>query len=400
MKQTRLFRFCALLILAVSLLVSPIFAATYYVDATNGNDLNDGSSATNDAAGVGPFVTIGKAVTTAADGDVIMIAAANAPGYAEAVTIAEELTLVGYELDSNTEVKITGNLTINTGADVSIGESGTASFLLVGNIDLNDGALKIDGGNFTINSGQTILRNAGTLDESPAIGGAGALNVTYDGSLDITAGPELVADLKGGTLTNAITAAKTLTINGNVAANNFVQNNAGSTTINGNMDTDATIAVSNAGTLKVTGDIAAGGNFTTANTAKVDVDGTITLDKDIVINHNSTGTFDAAAVVGSVTVAGGTTVIIDNQTSGDLTLGTVTVSPVMTNNGADEEQIVTIQNSSTGDLVINGTITGNQTLDSDTNDDDEIFIYLDADGASGGTVTLAVANSIDKALIR
>jgi len=376
--------------------LSATFAATYYVDATNGNDSYDGSSQTDEGGGVGPFQTIGVAVTAAADGDVINIAAANTPGYVESVTIGKSLTLVGYQLDANTEVKITGLLTINgAGKTVSIGESGSATILLDGSVALTAGSLTIDGANVSMTSGNTITRTAGTIDEAPTIQAPGALSVTYDGAADITAGYELPADLKAGTLTNAITAAKTLTIGRSVAVNNFVQNNAGSTTINGDLSSDGTVAVSGTGTLTVNGDVTTDGNFTTAGTSKVAVTGTITLDTDIVLNHSSTGTFDVGAVVGSVSIAGGNLVVIDNQNTGDLTIGTVSLTPVMLNNGSDESVVATIKNTSTGDLVISGAITGNLALDSDTNDDDELRIYLDADDASGGTVTLGSANSID-----
>jgi cytoskeletal protein CcmA (bactofilin family) len=392
--------FLTLVVAMVVLLIplSATFAATYYVDATNGDDLNNGLSATNDAGGVGPFQTIGVAVTAAVDGDIINIAAANTPGYTEAVTIAKSLTLVGYQLDANTEVKIIGKLTINgAGKTVSIGESGSATILLDGSVDLIAGALTIDGANVSMTSGNTITRTAGTIDEAPTVQAPGALNVTYDGAADITAGAELPADLKAGTLTNAITAAKTLTIGSSVAVNNFVQNNAGSTTINGNLSSDATVAVSSTGTLTVNGDVTTDGDFTTAGTSKVAVTGTITLDTDVVLNHNSTGTFDAGAVVGSVSIsiAGGNLVVIDNQNTGDLTIGTVTLTPVMLNNGTDESVVATIKNTNTGDLTISGTITGNMVEDSDADEDDMLLVYLDADGASGGTVTLGSANSID-----
>ena len=62
-------------ILAVGSPLNLLMATDYFVNATTGDDGNDGSSATDEGGGVGPFQTISAAIAVAMDGDTVHIAA-------------------------------------------------------------------------------------------------------------------------------------------------------------------------------------------------------------------------------------------------------------------------------------------------------------------------------------
>jgi len=383
MKQTKLFKFCALLILALSIMVAPVFATTYYVDATNGNDSNDGSSPTNDSPGVGPVATISElfkdgsnTANNVADGDTIQIAAANIPGYTSEdnpLVVDKDVTMIGYELDSNTEVKIVTELEIdNSGDAVSLGESGTASILLDGDLTLTAGDLTIDQANVSMTNGNTLTRTAGTIDETPTIQGAGDLSVIYDGADNVIAGAELPPDLNGGTLTNTISADKTLTINMDVAANNFVQDDAGNTYVSGNLTVNGgNAAISSSGDFDVTGTL-----DVTANQLVSTTSGTVTL-----------GGLDANGLSANRTV-------IDNGDGALEVTGTVDLV-VDTDGGTDDDVYVAMLTTDDGEMTLNG-ITGNNTTIADGGSNtDKLVVDLEVNDTGSGSIVIDVATEVD-----
>ncbi len=226
---------------------------TWYVNGATGNDSNSGS----DAA---PFATINKAITSAADGDVIVIYAET---YDENIASynVKAVTFRAKSYQGNTVVTLQnttlgGALVFGNPKSVAFAsDDGTATFLWNDDVLLDNGSVDVGSSVVTVAAGRTITRKVDTGDTGVAFSGtfvfAGSVNVTYAGNANLTTGPELPSNLNGGTLTNTNTA--TVTADKNVTVANL--NNTGTLDLGGNtltIDTDGSggLTVASVGTVQ------------------------------------------------------------------------------------------------------------------------------------------------------
>jgi fibronectin-binding autotransporter adhesin len=262
---------------------------TIYVD-TGGNDAFDGTAPSFQGGTTGPVRTIGQALSLASAGDVISIEAGT---YNEGINVTtNNLSFVVRPDGQFTTAEVTGNLTIDaTGAQFATSGTGTFSFT-GGNVNLVSGGVTVGNGTVRLRNGVLITRTgataAGTFDF------AGTVNVTYNGTTNVTAGAELPASLAGGQLNvNFATAGRTLTLSQTVAV--------GGVAVNGNSTVAGTLSLPNGGT------IAGPGTLGTVNIAD---GGTINNDADFTGSVNVSGGTVAIATAseigGSLNVSGGT----------------------------------------------------------------------------------------------
>lgn len=342
------------------------FAADIFVSNTNGNDITGSGTA------LSPYKTIAKALAVAAAGDVIKI---DADTYGEGnVSVTKEVSFVALTFNALNTVTITNGMTINPGAGktVNLGLSanasqqfnlGTGATALV----LTSGTLNITTANVVIGSGGTLTRTAGTISEVPTVTN---VNVIYNGTATLTAGPELAANIGTGTLTVNITAGETLTASNALTTAGGITVTAGNVTfgdvtLSGSLFTNngaASTVVFN-GAVTVTGG-ALGNAINNAN------NGTVTLNSTLAFNHNNTTAANFTATVvnggtGTLTLAQGFT------TAG----GTVAATNYVTR--------INVTNSSTGTLAANNVVTVYDLTNASTGK-----ISL-----TGGSVTNTVANN-------
>lgn len=237
MNQNKLLKKLSFLLLVLMVTMSSVFAQVY-VSATDGDDLNGNGTSGN------PYLTISKGITIAGDGGTVVIE----PGvYAETVTVPNDMTLRVEDFGSTGLNTATINgLVINTtnASDiVSFGVTGL-KFLIKTNADLTltKGVLNIAAANVTMETAATITRTAGSINVTPTYSD---LNVTYNGSADITAGPELPTDIGAGILTVSLASAgKTVTVNQALTTSGGVSVTEGGLTISGTLTlTDAALAM-------------------------------------------------------------------------------------------------------------------------------------------------------------
>ena len=379
-------------------------AETYYVDATNGLDSNDGLSQTDQGGGVGPFATIGQALSTVVDGDEVVIMAANTPGYdnahegAATLTVSNDITITAEELDSVQEVLIGGggNVDLVIDATVSLGTSGTGFFTIGDEIELDSGTLTIAGANVHIADGATVTRRAGSLSEAFTLDGM--VDVMYDGSANLTAGPELPADLAGGILTNTGTGG-IVTVNNSVTANNIVQDDASSTTFNNNVTVEGgDVAVSNAGDVNISGVLTLGNNGLSHSGTGDVVVADVSVADGFVWNQ-STGTLIADNITftnsGNLTGNGNGNAIENSGGAGsELTVNSdVTFAAAVNDNGVDDTfTTVPIENSGAGSLTIAGSLAQSSASDADETD---TFDAPDVVKSSTGAISLGMSTIDD-----
>src|SRR5438874_1318012 len=207
-----------LLPIALFLLVVPtaLASTTWYVDGVNGSDSNSCTSPTSACK------TIGHAISLAASGDSIIVAAAT---YAENLTISSSLTVIGS--GASTTI-IDGQA---AGSVVTIPNS--SAQVTLSNITIRNGALTIYGGGIdnwgtlTINS-STVSGNLAlpSLRNQPSYGG-GIYNsgrVTINDST-ISGNRALCHNYcsgeGGGIFNNGSLTINDSTLNGNLAGGNF-----------------------------------------------------------------------------------------------------------------------------------------------------------------------------------
>ncbi len=405
-----LLRSIALALFALVFTASTSLATTWYVNSTNGDDLNyNGLAATASGLNVGPFQTIAHAISSAVDGDTIMVATGT---YGEAnVNVAKSLTFISYQGPSGTAATITNGITINgSGKTVNLGLSGSMGFNLgstANALKLTAGTLNILSANVTIASGGTITRTNGTVNASPTVTN---VNVTYGAATgSLTAGPEMPANLGSGSLTvgntgNSVTFTSAITTTGGITVS------SGGATFSGNLTlTAANLTNSGTGTVTVGGNVSmlgnagttAVGNIVNSNTGTLNLNGTVTFDQtqnafsNGFVQNTSTGTINAG---GSVTwMVYGTNFssnVIDNSNAGAGTIsftggvvfqkastggtnstglinnngtGTVTVSSLSevsaTISGTSYTPVISVTNASSGTVNIGGTVNGAVTND-------------------------------------
>ena len=351
----------------------------------------------------------------------------------------------GATLDANGGVSVTGGVLIVGGAvEGTVGVTGTGAMLMqdgevTGQVNVAN-VLDVTGTTSTvtgdIDSSGTVTVNSGTLEVT------GTLTTTA-GTVDIISGAEIAGDIDvdGGTLnlTNSTVTGDVEVITGSVAAAGPLPTSV--STIDGDLDTAATVTVST-GTLEVTGTTTTtGGTLTVASGAELDsnvavIGGDLALNNGTVTgtvalggggdmattgaNATVAGTLASAGdvdivsgeltVTGTVTTTGGTFDVADttvlDATAVDVNGGTMTVlGEVQGTISADSGgEIVLDEGVLTGAVTVedNGTlsvtsaavapvstITGTLVSDGTTNVTDGTLAVTGAVSNTGGTLTVA-----------
>jgi hypothetical protein len=147
--NNKLFKLGALLVVLMLFVSVNAFAqlSTVYVNSTNGDDLiNDGSSATQTSAGIGPVKTITKALTLVSGGGTLSIAAGTYnTGETAPIPIGINVTLISTSYLSSSTVTITNGIDITTaGKVVNLGRAADGSLNF--NLGSTANALKLTAG--------------------------------------------------------------------------------------------------------------------------------------------------------------------------------------------------------------------------------------------------------------
>jgi hypothetical protein len=333
------------------MVVVPVFGATYYVSNTDGDDsVGDGTTGN-------PWKTIGKAITSATAGDVIHI---DADTYGEAtVTVDKALTFIADEFNMLTTVTITNGITINSAnaADViSLGETGESFNLgtTASALTLTKGVLNIASSKVVIGSGGKITRTNGSINQTPTVTN---VNVDYGApTVNLTAGPELPADLGTGKLTVALGATKSLTVPNALTAK-------GITITSGDVNFQADVTSTGNVTI-ADGDTDFGTNLTIidATLENNGNDDVTAVNVEILLSaakaatvKNTTGTLTISGVLDFEHDGGAAA---DYNTDISNTTGTLTISNPYTrtpedNGGTDYYVTVDVENT-TGTIVLTG----------------------------------------------
>ena len=349
--------------------------STYYVDAVAGNDAFNGGQMAVGGFPAGPFKTITQAITTAIDGDTIVILANDYTGNG-VLTVAENLTLAVRTAGANSIVNVDG-FTIATAAKTLVlaDEAGGGAGVFVTNADADEltltaGTVNVTGA-LTLSSGATVVRTNGALTGTAPT--TTNLNVTYTGALSgsTTAGNELPATLGTGKLTINHTGAL-LTVPNSTTVNDLQKTTAGNVTFSQNL-----ITTGGAGTDI---DVDAAGTFTVSGTATIA--GGIDVDAGVTFNWGATSIAGAAmdnnggaltfasfnATDQNVTNTAGTTTVTGDLrlgvtasatrvtvTAGSMVVGSLTADALVNTAGNEADVIYTINNDAT--FTVNGAIT-------------------------------------------
>jgi len=438
-----LFRIGLLVVLTMIVSALALAQTTWYVNSTNGDDLiNNGKAATQTSPGVGPYKTIKQALTSAAAGDIISVAAGTYnTGENSPDVISKNLTLVSTTFLSSNVVTVTNGLDINaSGKTISLGQAANGSLQFnLGTtataLKLTAGTLNIDAANVTVGSGGTITVTAGAINVTPTTTN---VNVTYVSTASITAGPELPASLGTGVLTvnlsagtitipNSVTSSGGITITaGNAAFSgaitlnsaNFTNNGVGNTvTVGGNVSmlgvastsTSGNITNTNTGSVTFNGTITndatigyAPGTITNTNTGTLTCNGSVTWNM-YATNFGSNAIDNSNAGAGTMAFNGGVvfqkastgtanaTANIDNAGTGSLTVSSVGETSA-TISSTSYTPVVSMSNTSTGTITISG-----GTINGSVNNDAGGTIALGGSTTfSGTTVSNNNAGSIYK----
>ena len=330
-----------------------------------------------------------------------------------AVHMENNLTVDG-NANVGGNLTVTGTTTFN-GGTLTLGDANTDNIVFGGEVDSN--IIPDDDNSFDLGSSSKEWKDlyidgtahVDTLDVDENAGIIGNLTLTgngdFNGDLDVDGTTNLdVVDIDG-----AVDMASNLVIAGNIDAN-------GNLDVDGTTDLDATNVV---GTLTVTGDIAAdnvtiNGNTVSTSSGNLTIDssgGTVAVADNITVSGNGsvTGTFDVdgATTLDGLTVAEGASFSSTLDVDGATTLDGLTVAEAATfdvgvtitgaldaNGGAsiDNVQIgVTNDNeidTSSGNLVIdsaggtttvddNLTVSGNLTVNGTTTTINSTTVAID-----------------------
>jgi hypothetical protein len=327
MNLKNLFTKLSLLVLFVVAFSANTFAATWYVSFTNGrDDIFPGNTQAQ------PYQTITKALSSAADGDVIDIYTDTylEGGSQLAITKAVTLQVLQTPSTSGTQVILPNGININsttgtktvtfvtTGFSFTLGANTPANALL-----LTAGTLNNSAGAIAITSGGTITRNAGSVTAAFTTTN---VNVTYNSAVDVAAGPELPTNLGTGTLTINITAAgKTLSVASNVQIST------------GNILTAAT----NLGNATFSGVVTVSGFAGGSTPIQLNTPGTLTFTNPVVFTSPGPASLPTQfgnLVGGTISVAGGITptnalVGMTNIATGKIQIGAGNYAGAISNNG-------------------------------------------------------------------
>ena len=386
--------------LTIVLSVAVFAQTTVYVDGTNGDDtFNSGSLGF-------PYRSVTKAITvlTAGSGGTINIMAAvyqnSTTGETDPITVnatGKTITFVGTNVGLNTTVAFTNGFVLTAGT-VNMGLTGTAAFNLGSTWTLTAGTMNIATANVILNSGATITFNNGVLNAPPTTGAN--TNVLFNGSSAIASTSAFLPNSLGsGTLTLSKTSSSAITIDntslacgpigatttgpvtfsGNVASGTITVSANTAVTFNGNVTVGSATAGSacdiiNNSTGTITIGATAANTLTMYSTVAVATDGT---DANVgEIKNTSTGNIVVNSTVTENIKNTGTSTDGGDQTAQTITLfpinntgntpGAITINgnvsfvntnvvgSVPANNGV--AHIVTLSNTGTGTVAINGSI--------------------------------------------
>jgi len=337
---------------------------TWYVNNTTGDDLVGAGST------ISPYKTILKAIQAASANDIISIAADT---YGETnVDITKVLTFVATTYNSLSTVTITNGIKVNTtnasdvvvfgvtGQKFNLGTTATALWL-------NKGTLQITSANVILGSGATIRRTAGTIDNTPTVTN---VNVTYDGTVDVSAGAEMPGNIGSGLLTVAITAGKTATFVNSITTTGGITITTGNANFGALSLASSTFTNTPANTVTVSGAVTfVGGKILNSSTGSLTFDGNVTWTHDANIGGN----------------------VIDNANAG---AGTLTFNGMVAFNHKDKagaagtNWTATINNAGTGTLKFtNGFTVGSYTSSVPTT----FAALIDVTNATTGTINCAGA---------
>ena len=338
----------------------------------------------------------------------------------ESVTISDDVTVSGGELDVNSGYTLTastgvdvfgGTFDVNgeVVGDVVVGEPSGAGTLdlggvITGNVDHNVGQVTVDdvstitgtfdvaadadvNSNLAVN-GQTTVENGGDLEVDANL--TGNVDVDLGGTLDID-------DTVTGNVMNDGLVELGGTITGNVD-NNADFDVLGVSTITGTLDTS--------GDMDVTANLAVNGQTTVENGGDLEVDANLTGNVDVDLG----GTLDIDDTVtgnvmndGLVELGGTITGNVDNNADFDV-LGVSTITGTLDTSGdMDVTANLAVNGQTTvengGDLEVDANLTGNVDVDlGGTLDiDDTVTGNVMNDGLVelGGTITGNVDNNAD-----
>jgi hypothetical protein len=384
MNINKLFKLGALFVLTV--LLSTFTFAQTFVNNTTGDDLaGNGLTATT------AFKTIGKAISVTPSGGTISIAA---DVYNEAVTVGKPLTFVATTFNTLSTLTIVGGLEINTAnaSDVvSFGETGVQFNLgtTANALKLTKGTLRIASANVIVGAGATITRTAATINNTPTVTN---VNVTYNGTVDITAGPELAANIGTGLLNINITGGKTITLPSGLATTGGITVTTGNAAFTSNLDlkTSSFTNVPASNTVSVGGTIGfTTGRLVNSNTGAITVTGNVTWSSDASVLDNIDNAGNGSITLNGavsfqksdITVANSYTASIRNAGTGTVTLALGFTAPSVTVTGNPYSIGVTANNALTGKMAFNGAVT----MDALTN--------VGTMNLTGGTVSGQVTNN-------
>jgi hypothetical protein len=203
--------FIGLLILALFLAMTPtvVASSTWYVDGVNGSDSNNCLSSETACK------TIGHAISLAASGDSIMVAAST---YAENLTISFSLNVIGAGAGTTIVHSNGGSVVTVSVATANV----TLSNLTITGGFANNGGGIFNNGTLTINN-STIARNRASFSGGGIYNSgtlrviASTLSLNYT-SLNSGYGPCYFQQAVGGGIYNkGVTAISNSTLNGNTA---------------------------------------------------------------------------------------------------------------------------------------------------------------------------------------
>jgi predicted outer membrane repeat protein len=329
-------------VLVLVLLSSPALASTWYVDGVHGDDGNNCKTKATACA------TIGHAISLAASGDTIQIAAAT---YQENLSIPFNLTLKGAKA-ATTKIDGTNSLNVFTvGAGIS---------LTLSNLTIEKG-LGYTGGGGVDNSG-TLTVNNSLFYLNTALTGGAILNTgiatisktTFSGNSPYFSGHSASCGAIDNRSTMTIT---TSTFDTNYANNNFTSGgaicNGGTLTITASTFSNNSSQGNNAGyggaifnyagTLTVTNSTFSGNAATTSGGAIYSQGGTVQISNSTIGNNpENIGGGGALSNAGSSVLIQNS--IVANSANGGNCAGTIT------SDGYNLSSDSTCHFSSTGDL--------------------------------------------------
>ena len=279
-------------LVALIALSSPALAGTWYVDGVNGDDGNNCKTKATACA------TIGHAISLAASGDTIEIAAAT---YQENLSIPFNLTLNGAKA-ATTIVDGGANGDGNNGGTVFT--VGTGISLTLSNLTIRhgNGGFGNTGGGGTVNSGMLTV-NRSNFYVNTAVSGGAILNTgtAIISNTDFSGNSPLFFGHSASC--GAIDNRSSMTITASIFFNNFANNNG---TAGG--------AICNGGTMAITDSTfstnSSQGNNSGVGGAIYTYAGTLTV-------TNSTFSQNSATSSGGAIYSGGGTVEISNSTFGN-----------------------------------------------------------------------------------